>query len=353
MNINKKVCAITIATILGTCAIQVHADDTATPSSSEKVRHTKDEKRQHAREKSKSATSSTKQSSDQKSDNSFTVEDNINSLLIKTFIDHYESGSNSGSGPGWLSGLSTSIPDYYNTPQGQHALEWLRSVARNDLIAQNGLDVTPDYHCKPFSNISYDFPVFFRLTVGRAGEANGSPELDKIRSSNTLASIGYKAVFDYVVCRVEANIILTAAGDFVAHQGQVFSSERDVSEQIDEFFHEIDSSQEIQDKIIAGTDDIMNQVSCSGALPHIGVSNDLTLNCGVFYANAGSGEFRIFGRQTMSSSAIDGKSYKVSISQGNSENSGASLESSDSTKDSTSTSTGSGVDTSSEFNRAK
>lgn len=267
--------------------------------------------------------------------------------MIKTFIDHYESGS------GLFSTLSTRIPDYYNTPQGQHALAWLQSVAAGDQIAQNSLSATPDYRCKPFSNISYDFPIFYEMTVGRAGEANGPGEPDSVKRANALANLGYKAVFDYIVCRVEANIILTTAGDFVARQGQVFSSERDVSEKIDKAFYKIDSSQEIQDKIIAKTDGIMNQLSCSGILPHLGVSNDLTLNCGVFYANAGSGEFRILGRQTMSSSAIDGKSYKVSISQGNSENSGVSLESSDSTKDSTSTSTGSGVDTSSEFNRAK
>jgi hypothetical protein len=115
----------------------------------------------------------------------------------------------------------------------------------------------------------------------------------------------------------------------------------------------IDKSQEIQKKIITKTDNVLSQLTCSGLLPHLGVSNNFTLNCGTFYANADTGEFRIGGRQTMSSSAIDGKNYKVSISQANSENSGVSIESSDSTKDSTSTSTGSGIDTSSEFNRAK
>jgi hypothetical protein len=271
--------------------------------------------------------------------------------------------------------FSKQIPNYYESAEGRNALEWMaeqekqledpnnpasRMAAFQVALAGNPAgsqmlagQLAADYNCKPFTDILNDFPGGYATGIMKYRYAYGPYENKLTDSFNVMASLNERVVFDYVVCRVEANIILTTVADDISQSGKVYETENDVSNKIEADFNKLDHSPDFTDRLMEKTDKIMKQMSCGGALPRFGKSSDFTLNCGTFYANAGSGEFRIMGRQTMSSSAIDGKSYKVSISQGNSESSGLSLESSDSTKDSTSTSTGSGVDTSSEFNRAK
>jgi hypothetical protein len=298
---------------------------------------------QKSKEHSKAKTSSRKQAADMKAATDFSTDVDINSLLIQEFISHYEQKL---SPPRAI----TKLDEVFMENNAEYRKQ-LANEAANGALASFAT-------CKPFLYAQKNFPV---ANINRAHHYDESQPavtvitlkqaLDKATPGIVSVSTGviinmdknYPAVSDYAKCRIEAHWWITSAAMHLAQESRVFQSEEDAKVEIDRIFDVMDSSTDLFLRIQEKTNQVFDNAVCMGTMSFYNDANkSLSLNCGTFVSDASSNQlkFVVNGRETLSSNGIDGKKFKIAMSQSAGNSQSDSIDFSESDKTSKSAATG-------------
>lgn len=249
-------------------------------------RASESESRDRSAEKSLSKSHQKSTGTSSENSKSYTVDININGLLLREFTARYERG-NSGAGAAW---------DYFHT-------------------------------CKPMMNSITDYPVKDMSTGGVAGRNEAmKPKIDS-NGRGYLLSAGdggliisfvdpqNKTISRYAQCRMTASYWLAEAGDRSA--SQKVTSEAEVRSAIQSTFNEMDSDSSLFELLRQQARDIWEQASCSNWLDDYKSFKDPRIECGIFSFVGKS--FTVENRETLSEASIDGRTYKVAVAYQNTE----------------------------------
>lgn len=330
---------------------------------------------QKSKEHSKAKTTSKKQATDTKAATDFSTDVDVNSLLIQEFIAHYENKREIPKIEVPISRKPISvaripeplpIPGESDAEKKKRWADWFLAqrmaykksydeAAQAEIQAQatsarvhNGAMVSFNT-CKPFLGARNYFPlsnanfmdnpndrhaIQFEKTFNDWRQTH-QPNMPGIR-----ADANDPVVSDYAKCRIAAHFWVTAAAMHLAQESIVFTSEEAAKAEIDRIFDVMDESPDLFSRIVGKTNQVWDSAICSSSLPFNDES--LTFNCGTFVADASSNppRFVVNGRETLSSNGIDGKKFKIAMSQSAGNSQSDSLDFSESDKTSKSTATG-------------
>lgn len=230
---------------------------------------------ERSRERSKSLSHSERQSSSRDNQQSFNVDVNINSILLREFSNRYERNQ-VGQG---MAG------EYFKT-------------------------------CKPLMNALIDYPVVdynnYRV-MGRSQSMYNDGQTNLTRADGTLTPDTDPHdlyISRYSQCRMTASFWLEEAGK-KASENPV-KSEIEIALRIQQVFAEMDASDDLFQTIRQRARDLWAQANCSRWLDDWRHFTQPSIECGVFsYTSAG---FVVSNRPTLSESAIGGNSYKIALS---------------------------------------
>lgn len=339
---------------------------------------------QKSSDHSKAKTTSKKQAADTKAATDFSTDVDVNSLLIQEFISHYEGKNQTTAGLQVGMGLNNrpkkawgdKADESYEFKNGNYRDQ---STAEPDssylegwnrYLVQHGLPVRPTPSkateaaatqranngvmksfniCKPFLGARNNFPLsnanFIDNPNGRHAiqfekTFNDWRQTHQPNMPGMRADANDPVVSDYAKCRIAAHFWVTAAAMHLAQESIVFTSEEAAKAEIDRIFDVMDESPDLFSRIVEKTNQVWNNAICSSSLPFNDES--LTFNCGIFAADATSNppRFVVNGRETLSSNGIDGKKFKIAMSQSAGNSQSDSLDFSESDKTSKSTSAG-------------
>lgn len=253
---------------------------------------------EHAKEKSLSDSQSERTSLSREQSKSATVEININSILLNEFIYHYELVQ----------------PDE-NMPQAQYIFAL----------------------CKPITGVYTEYPTLNQCASDggwlsgrfdqsmRADSGNIAPRRLAEHfghcgwSSKGSEDFGYMAmpvdpenryVSQYARCRIAASKWLAQAGQRIG-SSQV-RSENEVRNVIQQTFAEMDEAQNLWESIMTKTKAIWSRANCAPTLQDYKHFEKPNLRCGVI--NISDDHITVEGQTTLSAEAIQGYSFKISVS---------------------------------------
>jgi hypothetical protein len=229
--------------------------------------------REKAKEESASHSKSKKTTKSVSAVKSYSIDVNINGLLLRQFTARYE---RDGTGYGMAG-------KYF----------WV---------------------CKPLTRAIADYPVIYKdQIVGR----NEAQEIQK-RSGFTTTWVNSLAIpFNhndptfsrYVQCRVTASYWIAEAGDRAA--SQKIHTEDEVSDKIKQVFTEMDADDSIFQNLRQRARDLWGQETCSERLQQEPEFKSPEIQCGIFSYVGNT--FTVENRETLSESSINGHSYKIAV----------------------------------------
>ena len=261
---------------------------------------------ERAHELSNTRSDSARESMSDESSHSTTTDVNINSLLLQSFIDRYELQPPSLDDPKPrivfysckpLTGTVSEYPTLTSCPQqfGMHQTLDLNAVVPRRLASQ-----------------------FSDTACGTKSGKNGSERYNKLWTPDPNNSV----VGQYARCRILASRWIAEAARKAIQQK--VASEQEVRVQIERAFLDMESDPTLFEQFIADAQQVWSHANCAPLLSLYSDFTGVAFNCGVVRLKDDS--IVIDGRQTLSESAIEGRSFKVSLNAQQSHN--ASLEAS-------------------------
>lgn len=231
-----------------------------------------------------------KQGKEQSLKRDYTVQVDINSLLIREFMMRYEAG--------------------------------LQQPAMSSKAGSVLFKFFAD--CKPFGNILSGYPVAVpgRQPNGELGVAVVTARQAAATTSfyqsdrPFLADATHPVIQDYGVCRLAAHYYMTEAAERVSRSKVV--SENDVRSEIESVFNDLEQDEAALQRINNQVWKTWNAAVCGPWLRQANQYNGTpAMQCGTVKIE-GEQVF-VFGMPTLSKDAIDGKRYQVSIAMGDSD----------------------------------
>lgn len=228
-----------------------------------------------SKEKSKSKSHSKKVAKSDESSKSYSVDVNINGLLLREFTSRYE---RSGGGTG-------TAGEYF------------------------GL-------CKPLTRAIADYPVVY-WDNNQHEHVGGRNEAEQLSGRSFIENF-YGAVPNhnnlsvsrYIQCRITASYWVAEAGERAAIQK--VSTEAEVRDRIGQVFSEMDADESVFQTLRQRSRDLWAQETCSRWLKKATDFHSPEIQCGVFSFEGNT--FTVENRETLSESSINGHSYKIAVS---------------------------------------
>lgn len=248
-------------------------------------RETESQSRERAREKSESVSKSERQGQAWDRSNSYSVDINLNGLLLKEFVQRYER-QRAGTGPAGA---------YFG-------------------------------ECRPILNSLTDYPVW-DLTQGDVSGRSAAMHPQNAIHGRYVLSRGDNLVQPFVdpsnpyirrysQCRMTASYWLSEAGERASRMH--IQSEDQVGRIILETFVGMDEDASLFMQLRQQARDVWEDAYCSNWLDDFEHFKSPEIECGVFSFHGS--DFFVENRQTLSESAIDGKSYKITMNISESQN---------------------------------
>ncbi len=261
---------------------------------------------EQSRELSKTRSDSARESTNEESSHTSSTDININSLLLQSFINRYEAEPPSPDDakprivffsckP--LTGTVSEYPTLNSCPQqwGMHQALDMDAVVPRRLASK-----------------------FSDNACGSMSGKNGRDRYNKLWTPDPNNPV----VGQYARCRILASRWITEAARRAIQQE--VASEQDVREHIEQAFIELENNPALFEQFIADAQQVWSHANCAPLLSLYSDFTGVAFNCGVVRIKDDS--IVIEGRQTLSESAIEGRSFKIGLNAQQSHN--ASLEAS-------------------------
>lgn len=267
----KLICSLFLGVAV-MAAMPASADDSG-------IGNTEKESASHekAKEKSKSKSHSKKVAKSDESSKSYSIDVNINGLLLREFTTRYERD---------FTGTGTA-GEYFGI-------------------------------CKPITRALMDYPVYtlnhgkevlgineFRIRLQTEGQVSYGGE-----NSGLAVNPTNQYISRYAQCRITASYWISEAGDRAATQK--VSNENEVRDRIRQVFDEMDTDENTFQTLRQRARTLWKQASCAPWLQSGREFKSPQIECGVF-SYVGKA-FVVENRETLSESSIDGRSYKIAVS---------------------------------------
>lgn len=271
-----------------------HADPSVSVNNSQRA--TDSDSREKAKETSRSISHSEKFGRSLDKSKSYSVDVNINGLLLREFTARYERVNDGGGKAG----------EYF-------------------------------FVCKPLMNLRTDFPVIdltarigkretnvsgriintkglWRGAItGKNNVMNGGVSMPFFDSGGKLtpqaADLEDRYIPRYAQCRITASYWIAEAGKRTSSQ-QV-SSEEDIRDRIRYVFVQMDADDSMFDELRQQARDLWSQSNCAPFLSNFMNTKEYQMDCGIFSLDGKS--ITVENRETLSESSIDGRSYKIAV----------------------------------------
>lgn len=254
----------------------VKRDKSLSTDKSQGNKSTDSASREKSVEKSNSRSVSQKISKSVGSSKSYSVDVNINGLLLREFTARYEINGTGGGTAGkyfWVcKPLTRAIADY---PILFDDAERLRVVGRNE-AQQLENERAYQLRMRPVITFDHNNPFFSR----------------------------------YVQCRMTASYWVAVAGERAVVQK--VHTEAEVSDRIKQVFAEMEADDSIFKTMRQRARDLWRQESCFKSLEFVSEYKSPEIQCGIFSFVGNT--FTVENRETLSESSIDGHSYKIAVS---------------------------------------
>lgn len=255
----------------------IKRDKSVSSDKSQGNKSTDSASREKSVEKSNSRSVSQKISKSAGSSKSYSVDVNINGLLLREFTARYE-----------INGTGVGTAGRYF------------------------------FVCKPLTRAIADYPVrymdasFNPIVVGRNEAQQLDNERGYQRTINAVVAFNHDNPFfsRYVQCRMTASYWVAVAGDRAVVQ--TVHTEAEVSDRIKQVFAEMDADDSVFKTIRQRARDFWRHESCSKMLTTQSEFRSPEIQCGVFSFVGNT--FTVENRETLSESSIDGHSYKIAVS---------------------------------------